>query len=457
MKIKEGILRKILYWYLLISPVVDMLTSLAVRAGMTALTMGVLVRVGFVGAVFFYVMFLYEGKHKTMLRVAMLVTSVYGILYLLNTVSVNGTGVLIENAKMFVKVYYFVYVLLGLYAIYEQHGILVSDKMLTVVFGVYTTSIFLAAVTNTSFSTYELLNIGYCGWFYAGNEIGAIVAILSGVALMYGFTHPKFLWIAVVGLLAFSSTYIGTKVPFLAIVVIAIVLLLVWLVKFLSRKEKRAMPQMAKCAALLLCILVLYQAGSPIQQNTMVVGDNYQDVLEEIEPDDPNDPEDGEEAEDNQFFVFANWLLSGRLYNVQNVFERYGNGSWTEKLFGIGYTFMIDGKWKSNVVEMDFISIFLKHGIVGFCVFVAPLIYFAVLCAIKLFKQLKLFWELEPAFVYLYATIIGLGCAFLAGHVLVAPAVSIYIAICTVKAYAYLTNRDIAEGNEEQWIKKRLV
>lgn len=446
MKIQEGILRKILYVYLLVSPLVDMLTSLAVRAGMTGLTMGVLVRAAFVAAMVFYVLFLYKGPHKGKLRVAVIITSLYGVLYLANTVAVNGFGVLMENAKMFLKVYYFVYVLLGLYALYEEHHILVSDKMLTIVFCIYSTSIFLAAITGTSFPTYELLDIGYCGWFYAGNEIGAIVAILSGITLLYGFTHPKYFWIPILGLVAFSSTYIGTKVPFLAIVAIAVLLFLFWLIKQFVRKPEEAKKKIVKYGALLLCIAVLYSVGSPIQQNAHVAQDRFDNVVESTKPTEPDNA--GENTENDQILAVTDWLLSGRLSSIQNVVKRYAQGSWMDKLFGIGYNFKVDGKWNSDVVEMDFIAICLKHGIVGLAVFMAPLIYFAVICIIRLFKKLREFWELEDAFTYTYAILIGLGCAFVAGHVLVAPAVSIYIAICTVKLYACLKGGEVAEGNE---------
>lgn len=447
MKIQEGILRKILYVYLLVSPLVDMLTSLAVRAGMTGLTMGVLARAAFVAAMVFYVLFLYKGQHKGKLRVAVILTSLYGVLYLANTVAVNGLGVLMENAKMFLRVYYFVYVLLGLYALYEEHRILVSDKMLTIVFCIYSTSIFLAAITGTSFPTYELLDIGYCGWFYAGNEIGAIVAILSGITLLYGFTHPKYFWIPILGLVAFSSTYIGTKVPFLAIVAIAALLFLFWLIKQLVRKPEEAKKKIVKYGALLLCIAVLYSIGSPIQQNAGVVQDRFDNIVESTPP---TEPDNGEEnTNEDQFMAVTDWLLSGRLSSIQNVVKRYAQGSWMDKLFGIGYNFKVDGKWNSDVVEMDFIAICLKHGIVGLAVFMAPLIYFAVICIIRLFKALRKFWELEAAFTYTYAILIGLGCALVAGHVLVAPAVSIYIAICTVKLYAYLTNFEEMQKTEK--------
>jgi hypothetical protein len=310
---------------------------------------------------------------------------------------------------------------------------LVSDKLLTIVFCIYSTSIFLAAITGTSFPTYELLDIGYCGWFYAGNEIGAIVAILAGIALAYGFKKPKYLSLPILGLVAFSSTYIGTKVPFFAVVAAGAMLLVFWLGKLIKEKPATGKKTIIKFSILLLCILVLYFAGSPIQQNA----DWIQDQLENAAQTDWSYLGDFAAIVEK-----VDWLLSGRIGAIQDVIKRYIDGSLMEKLFGIGYTFQIAGEWRTDVVEMDFVAILLKHGIVGFAIHMIPLLYFAVVCIKKLFKQLKHFWELESAILYTYGILIGLGCAFLAGHVLVAPAVSIYIAACIVMLYGNLTERE---------------
>lgn len=433
---KAELYRKVLYIFILSAPFVDMLTSVGVRLGLSGMTMGMLARFTFLAAMVLYVLFVYRGKQMWLLRWTVIATILYGVAYLGCTVRVNGMGVLVENAKMFLKVYSFIYVLLGFYALYLEHGILVSDKLLTTVFCVYSASIFLSAVTNTSFYTYVHQQVGYCGWFYAGNEIGAIVAILAGIAMFYGFTYPKYWWACILGLLAFSSTYIGTKVPFLAIAMITVLLLGFGLLKLLLKKNKHGPFKVTKLAALLLCIVVLYQVNSPIQQNTDIAEDWYQNTVENVLP------EDTEADTSDRLFLVVNWLLSYRLTASEDTFSRYAGGNWAEKLFGIGYTFQIDGQWRSDVVEMDFISIFLKHGIVGFSVFMAPLVYMLTLCVINLFKRLRNFLNLEPAFVYLYAVLIGLACAFLAGHVLVAPAVSVYIAICIVKCYAFLTEKN---------------
>ena len=103
MKNKGELYRKILYIFILISPFVDMLTSIGVRFGLGGMTVGMLVRFAFLAAIVVYVLFLYRGKQMWLMRWTIIATIVYGAAYLSATVWVNGMGVLVENAKMFLK------------------------------------------------------------------------------------------------------------------------------------------------------------------------------------------------------------------------------------------------------------------------------------------------------------------------------------------------------------------
>ena len=499
MKSKEILLKKALSLFVLLGPFVDMLTSVAVQFGISSLTVGIAVRFCFVAAISLYVLFMYRGPQRNLFRLAILITSVYGVVFLVSTVYINGFGVLVENVKMFFKTYFFIYVLLGILALYKEYKILISDKILTIVFCMYTASILLAVVTGTSFYTYYWQQIGYCGWFYAGNEIGAIIAILSGVAMLYGFAHNKYLWIGILGLLAFSCTHIGTKVPFLGIIAIAVILTVFWFIKAVASRSKRAVNMVLKCLALIVCIVLLYHMNSPVKQLNAQANDRYEGIVDAIDTqvsvatvgsnetlvDMTEAPEATEQTEvseaieetevseateqigapdwteetpqqetpitnqddaissdkeikSDKIYAIINWLLSNRLSNIERVIEKYADSSLSEKLLGIGYIFKVDENWVSDTVEMDFVAIFIKQGIIGFGIYLMPIVIFAVICIVELLKKLKSFANLDVVIVYAYGVLIGLACAFVAGHVLVAPAVSIYIAVFIVKLYAYL-------------------
>lgn len=229
----------ILNIYILLQPIVDILTSLNVRYFPTALTVGIVVRFAFVGVMGMYLLFFYKGKNSRLVKGFFLMVSFYGILNIGHAAYLNGIGTLVNNSKMFIKMFYFIYVLLAFYAVYQQYGYKVEDNLLAFVFCEYAVSILISAITNTSFGTYMYAE-GYCGWFYAGNEIGAIISILSIIAIYQAFSSTKRgMWLVVAFLVAFCSTYIGTKVPFLAIVAATVMMLGFSMLRLVIHKEKK--------------------------------------------------------------------------------------------------------------------------------------------------------------------------------------------------------------------------
>ena len=72
--------------------------------------------------------------------------------------------------------------------------------------------------TSTSLTSYDYSKIGYTRWFYAGNEIGAIIATIFPLVLLYTIKQTKTLkdlikWIPTI-LMIFSLLAVGTKVGY---------------------------------------------------------------------------------------------------------------------------------------------------------------------------------------------------------------------------------------------------
>lgn len=198
-------------------------------------------------------------------------------------------------------------------------------------------------------------------------------------------------------------------------------------------------------------IIVLYQFNSPVKVNNQtMVGEHYQTYVVEEEQSEQKAVEDHEEIEETEektvektevkskLYLVANWLLSNRLVMYEDAVERWTEGNPGEKILGLGYVFDIDKERYDTVIEMDFVALLINHGYVGFFIYMVPIIGFAVICLKKAIKNIKDLLEMYPLVVYAYAILIGLACAFLAGHVLIAPGVSIYIAICIIKLYGFL-------------------
>lgn len=476
MKVSKEHLIKIFSVFILLQPFIDILTSLNIRYFPTTLTVGVIVRFAFIGFIGFYLLFVYNGKQKRLVKTFFLVISLYGVIFIAHTVSVNGMSVFITNLKMFLKLFYFLYVLLLAYVLWIEFNYVVSDKIIAIVCSLYAISIFLSAITNTSFGTYDYA-VGYCGWFYAGNEIGAIISILSIVAVFWAFTRKKIFYSIVFSvLIAFCSVYIGTKVPFFSVVGAIVILIFYYGVRLIIYHNCEDKIIVLKAFGMFMMILLLYYGDSPIKiNNNTLLTEHYQthvevnlqeDLVDDVSnienseisesvpdmenseiSDNVSDTEDVEKLknenvlskqkslEDSKLYLIANWIMSDRLYMFRDVLDTFVNSSMQDKLFGLGYDFKIKGVRYSNLIEMDFAAIIVNQGVVGFILYLLPILCIVLYCIRCLFGRISHFWKKPEMIVYGYACIIGFGCAAIAGHVLTAPGVSIYIVILLIKLY----------------------
>ena len=103
-----------------------------------------------------------------------------------------------------------------------------------------------------------------------------------------------------------------------------------------------------------------------------------------------------------------------------------------QKIFGLGY--FLNGKIM-KLVEMDYLDIFLHQGIIGFVIILFT--YFKTIFYIfkSYFKKFKSnFFNIKKSSMVI-SIIISILCAFLTGHVLATPAVSIFISVSLVIYY----------------------
>ena len=77
------------------------------------------------------------------------------------------------------------------------------------------------------------------------------------------------------------------------------------------------------------------------------------------------------------------------------------------------------------MVEMDYIDIFLRQGIIGFTIHMVIYLYFLIL-AIKRYLESKSFTK---KVTYLLACFLTILLSFFTGHIIMAPAVSILVVL----------------------------
>lgn len=106
--------------------------------------------------------------------------------------------------------------------------------------------------------------------------------------------------------------------------------------------------------------------------------------------------------------------------------QYYKDAPLSQKLFGMGYA----GNYtvKIKLIEMDFHDLFFAFGIVGFLIYLLPLLYFGIKLFIRVITNFKKI--LTVKYMLLASTVVlSLGVGFMSGHVLTAPSVSIFFVV----------------------------
>ena len=122
--------------------------------------------------------------------------------------------------------------------------------------------------------------------------------------------------------------------------------------------------------------------------------------------------------ETSRLYRTANWLLSNRLNHSLPTIKTYVQSDLAGKLFGIGYV-SYEGAPASieRALEMDFMTLLFRHGIVGLVLYLIPLLYFLFRVLKQVFVRFRKVWGSIWYCTYLYGLILGIGIAFFAGHV----------------------------------------
>lgn len=271
----------------------------------------------------------------------------------------------------------------------------------------YPLSILVPTLLGTGFNTYASNEFGYKGFYYAGNELGAIMIVLFALS-MQRYTDNKRKIDLVCLVLNFTiDVFIGVKSIYIALTIFFII----YLYKNIGGK---------KIGAFLGAGLILFGTGILIVRS----GNDFLNEMIELQR--------------WRFEIYAskyesntwiNFLLSGRNAKIEDslsvLIQSYGIMG---VLFGRGIHYMVSTI--GSIVEMDFVDLFLWYGIV---------VSFAL--AGKFFAFFSKNWR--KFFTYEKVMILEIfGFAALAGHVLFAPAVGMVFSLAVAKAlYRYDSKR----------------
>ncbi|WP_242266908.1 O-antigen ligase family protein [Bacillus cereus group sp. BfR-BA-01518] len=429
--------------FIVFQPILDLLTSFSIYVLHMSATVGIVVRFACMLLALGYLLLHHkqQGAKKYILYLCL-----FGIVLaigLVNNLMVKSPVSFGEEVKFIMKSVYPIVLLFG-YIIalkelknneYAFHKIITYFLYATLILSI---SLIAAMVTGTDFQSYPHSKIGSRGWFFAGNDLSAIFAIMFPIVVLYSVhkttSFSKFYyWIPTV-LAMYASIMVGTKVGYGAIVVTLGVALLFSFIEYMMNRKKEGKGSThfvnTVVAAVVLGGLLVLTPQTPIAKNMSIHLQMYEYKKSVQEEKDRKKGKVVQEEEHKQGELTDSEMKS-LIYSDRDKFlkvykQYYKEAPLSQKLFGMGYAGNYTTKMK--LVEMDFHDLFFAFGIVGFLMYVLPLLYFGIKIFIRIITNFKKLFSVKH--MLLASTLVlSLGIGFMSGHVLTAPAVSIFFTV----------------------------
>lgn len=400
--------------FILIQPIIDLITGISLHVLNFSLTLGIIIRIIFLLFIVLSSLFVYKNKK---LLIPYSVIGIYSLFYLIGII-IFKDGSLFQEIQGLVKVFYFPIILISLYYLKDQ--IRISKATLITTLSLYLIFIFVPMFLGIGFKSYEITKAGTLGFFKSANEISGIISLLTPVMFIYFYKSKNNILKVLLALIYIIVILtMGTKTPLLALgITIMFTISYLW-IKSIKKKNYKVLITST-------IILFVTAIGLVLVMPKTNFYKNIETHLDYLEVDNVVEIFEDEELVDH--FIF-----SQRLTFMEKKDKVYDNSNIYQKLFGIGY---LKNEKQMKMIEMDYFDIFYSHGIIGFIIFFSISIY--VLFNI-LKERTKITYEKYMLYVSLLLIIL---LSLFTGHIIVAPSVS-FLAIILMLSLAKRNKKDL--------------
>lgn len=403
-------LNQILLIFLYLQPVIDLITSLSLNIFHLNLTLGIITRFVFLLFIFYYVFFIKRNLKKPDFIILGLVL-LYYLAFSIMIIFYKDPSALVYELTNISKAFYFPILLLLL----NKLELKINQKDFFNLGLIYLFFIAIPTIFGLSFNSYTQGKVGSVGWFNSGNEISAIISILTPFLLSYFFTkHNLINKILLFILISYTYFIIGSKI---AIFVLLISLVYNFFLYFKEKSLKKYTKQIILGIVLALIIGAIYLPKTNFYYN-LIIHLNYLGITS---------------YKDIFTYNFLNrFIFSDRLTYLANTNLNYIWSKPLEKYLGLGFIELFGTDYVSlKMIEMDFFDLFYRLGIIGFITYFIPII------SIIIANHNRSSYKNKSYHLTSLSLIIGFILALIVGHTLLAPAVSIYL------IYIYLYRKEI--------------
>ena len=395
--------------FLIIQPILDLLTGLCLHLLNINLTIGIIIRVVFMLFIVFISLFVYK-KYK--LIMPYIIIGIYCILYLLGIIIFKDKVGLFYELQGLVKVFYYPVMLLSIYSLRKEINI--SKLTLFTILFLYLILIFVPTLLGLGYKTYEITKVGTLGFFNSANEISGIISILTPFLFIIFFSSkriiPKLLTVIMYLVVILMM---GTKTPFLSLgIVIGMTFIYLWF-NWLHKKEYKKLVSSFGIILVGIVLVILIVPRTNFYKN-------IETELDFIDVDNPTEVLSSYKLIDHAIF-------GQRLSFLEKRAREYTKSNLYQKLIGIGY--LKNGK-ETKQVEMDYFDIYINHGFIGFSIVLLIILY---VLRDMIINHKKLDYD---NYMVLTSIILVFLLSLITGHIITAPSVallSIIIFISIIK------------------------
>ena len=384
--------------FLMIQPILDLLTGLCLHLLNINLTIGIIIRLVFMLFIVFISLFVYK-KYK--LIMPYIIIGIYCILYLLGIIIFKDKVGLFYELQGLVKVFYYPVMLLSIYSLRKEINI--SKLTLFTVLFLYLILIFVPTLLGLGYKTYEITKVGTLGFFNSANEISGIISILTPFLFILFFSSkriiPKLLTVIMYLVVILMM---GTKTPFLSLgIVIGMTFIYLWF-NWLHKKEYKKLVSSFGIILVGIVLVILIVPRTNFYKN-------IETELDFIDVDNPTEVLSSYKLIDHAIFGQRLSFLGKRTkeYTKSNIYQ---------KLIGIGY---LKNGMETKQVEMDYFDIYINHGFIGFSIVVLIILY---VLRDMIINHKKLDYD---NYMVLTSIILVFLLSLITGHIITAPSVSL--------------------------------
>ena len=385
----------ILKIFLYLQPVIDLFTGIMINYLNINITIGIIIRIIFLLFIIYFYIFVKKNNsnYKKIYLVFVFAFMLISAVLIITNKDFNALYYEISNI---LKVFY----LPLLITIIDKEDIKITINDIINVGIIYLSLISIANVFNLSYNSYTQGKIGSVGLFNSGNEISAILSIITPFIIYYLFNkNNNYTKILLILLMLFNYFTIGSKIVIISLIISIIFNLYLYIKNNKINKSKLFIKIISILIIIILGIYLLPKTNFyyNIKLHLNFLGINsFNDLFT---------------------YNFINrFIFSDRLTYLGNIHNIFINANILSKLFGVGFITNYATDLVSNkLIEMDLFDIFYRVGIIGFVIFIIPII-----------KELKCLFKSKDK-ILIFSIILALLISLFVGHTLTAPSVSILL------------------------------